>query len=121
MMHEERLPVCELFQCDIKRTMENHIMESVPIRDNVSKHCEQILTLNKAHEGVMQDIKDIKDDLKVIREAITGLKVWILTSAVAGLISLIAVALYYGGDKKQIEVNTRRLDTLEEMHPRTSE
>ena len=72
MPHEEPLPQCEKVHCEMKHTIEKHIDESGPVRSDVAKHNEQILTLGKAHEASMQDISDIKKEIKDIGKAIDG-------------------------------------------------
>jgi hypothetical protein len=120
MSHSERLPECEVFQCTMRDTIAKHIEESIPVRMEVGKHSEQILHLNQYHASTMEDIKSIKDDIKIMKDSILGLKIWILMAAVSGLVVLVGIAMWMGGDKKQTQVNTERLHELEEMHPRVT-
>jgi hypothetical protein len=108
-MHDNPLPQCEQRWKDVDR----HMTDSLPVRTAVDKSCQQILTLERAHEATMSDIREMKDDIKVIRNDIWGLKVFILCSAISGLVSLLGVSVYYGGDKRHIEINTKRLDKIE--------
>ena len=119
-MHEEPLPECKVKWEEVKK----HHDDSVGVRTSVDKSGQQILTLEKAHEATMQDIKEIKSSIvsinKRIDDGFSGIKIWILTAAVSGLIVLVGEALYFGGVVKQIDVNTLRLNVLEELHPRIS-
>ena len=108
-MHEERLPECKEIQCEMKHQITRHIDESIPVRENVAKHNEQIITLNKAHEATMQDIKDIK-------QALVRLERMILTAAIAGLLVLCGEAIYFGGYLRQVDINTNRIGVVEEQH-----
>jgi len=114
MTHEARLPQCEQFQCEMKQTITDHIRESVPVRSNVDKHNEQILTLNKAHEAVMADIKDIKDEQKLIRNDILGIKIWLL-GGVLSLAVIFAIPMFQlsamTGEMKE------KINRLEMLHP----
>jgi hypothetical protein len=111
MSHSERLPECEAFQCNMKSAIEEHFKESIPVRRDVDVGKSQIITLEKAHEATMQDIRDIK-------ESIIRLERTVLYSAISGLMVLVGVSLWLGGDKRQVEINTQRLSIIEEMHPR---
>ena len=64
MSHEDPLPQCVEAHHDFKK----HVDESTRFRHDVTKHDEQILTLNKAHEAVMEDIKGIKKTLEDIQK-----------------------------------------------------
>lgn len=108
-MHDAPLPQCEQRWKDV----DTHLQDSGRVRSNVDKSCQQILTLEKAHEATMADIREMRDDIKIIRNDIWGLKVFILCSAISGLVTLVGVSVYYGGDKRQIEINTKRLDRIE--------
>lgn len=113
MSHETPLPQCE----KVHKDFEKHLEESIRYRSQSDRHDEQILTLNKSHEQTMRDISEIKTSLvtidKKVDEKFNELKIWILSSAVAGLITLLGVAMYYGGDKKQIEIDAKRIDIIE--------
>ena len=111
----ERNETCKKEFDSLHEIINRHVEQSIPFRETQIQHNEQILTLNKAHAQNMESIKEIQINISLIKESITGLKVWILTSAVAGLITLLGVAMYYGGDKRQIEVNTHRLDRVESI------
>lgn len=119
-MHEDRLPQCEVFQADIAKKVDKHVEESGPVRLDVQRHDNQIVTLEKAHEETMKDIREIKDDLKKVRDNIWAIKVWILSAAVAGLMVLLGEALYFGGYIKQADMDSQRILSLEEMHPRNN-
>lgn len=110
--HEVNAICAEKFRA-LKEQVDNHVSEAPLFRDKATKAEAQILTLEKAQEATMQDIRDIKQELKDI-------KIWILSAAVAGLLVLVGEALYFGGVLKQVDVNTNSLKTLEEMHPRVS-
>lgn len=102
----------------MKEEVSSHIRESVPVRLLVQKHEDQILTLNKAHDRTMEDIQEIKDDMKLLRSDILGIKVWILSAAVAGLLVVAGEALYFGGFLNQINVSAQDIKELKDMHPR---
>jgi hypothetical protein len=110
MPHEERLRQCEESWDDFK----THKAESVIVRSDVTKHNEQILTLNRAHEATMQDIKDIKHDLSSIKADILGIKIWIL-GGVLGIAVTFAVPMYglisANGEVKE------KIFRLEKLHP----
>lgn len=114
MSHDAQLEICRLD----KARFERHMQDGEKFRDQITKHDHQILTIEKGMANTMEDIKDINNRLTCIDKKIDDrhneLRVWILTSAVAGLIALLGIALYYGGDKRQIEVNTKRLERIEE-------
>jgi hypothetical protein len=81
---------------------------------------DQILNLEEANLNIMSDIKEIRTKVDKVDENVTGLKVWILTSAVAGLLVLLGEAIYFGGMFQKIENDGNRISQLEEMHPRAS-
>lgn len=112
-MHENPLPQCDM----LRKAIEEHLSESKPVRLLVQKHEDQILTLNKAVDSSMSDIKEIKETLfdieKKVDRSNNEIKIWILTMAVSSLVALLGVATYYGGDKQQLKDNTRRLDRIE--------
>jgi hypothetical protein len=91
------------------KQMDEHIKDSVPFREAVTKHNEQVLALERAHMVMVQDVKEIK-------EAIARLERTVMYAAIAGLMTLVGIALWLGGDKRQIEVNTARLDKIEQEH-----
>lgn len=90
------------------KAVEGHLAESPHFRSIVDKGEEQILTLNRAHAITMEDIKDIK-------KCLSDIKIWILTSAVAGLIILLGEAIYFGGQMKQLEINTDEIHELRDI------
>jgi hypothetical protein len=110
-----------VFQCDIKGKLDKHIDESVPVREGVAKHGNQIITLEKAHEATMADIRVIKDDISAIKTDIKDLnasvKIWVL-SGICGTIMAFAVPtmmLFYnaGRMQMQLDVNTEKWHQLE--------
>ena len=116
MTHEQRLPECERFQCEIAAEVKDHIRESGPVRSDVEKAKSQILTMEKAQGDIMEDIKEIKHELVGVNQSIAQLswevKVWVL-SGVLGSIVVFAVptmTLFYrlGQTDKQVEINTER-------------
>jgi hypothetical protein len=126
MTHTERLPECEEFQCNIAKKVEKHIDESMTYRSRSDTQAHQILTLEKANEVVMQDIRDIKLDIKEINAAIANIeknqetsmrdvKIWILGGMIAGIfsltVSIICGLVWIGGIAKQVDINTKRWET----------
>jgi hypothetical protein len=101
--------------------MDKHIDEAPQFRDKVVKHDTQILTLEKAHENTMKDIADIKETLTEVQSDIKDLggqiKLWVL-SGIASTVVVFAIptlALFYnaGQMSKQIDVNTKKWEVLE--------
>lgn len=121
MTHSERLPECEAFQCNMKETVGKHIDESIPVRADVEKSKNQILTLEKAHEACMIDIADIKKDIVVIKQEIRDLsgdvKIWVLSGVVGTVVAFAipTMTLFYnaGQMSKQLELNTKKWEVLE--------
>ena len=114
--HEHRLPECERFQCEIATEVKEHIRESGPVRSDVERLKNQVLTMEKSQGAIMEDIKDIKHELVGVNQAIAQLsweiKVWVL-SGVLGSIVVFAIpvtSIFYrmGRTDKQVEINTER-------------
>lgn len=126
MVHEQRLPECERFQCEIAAEVKEHIKESGPVRDDIAKAKNQILTMEKSQGAIMEDINEIKHELVGVNQSIAQLswevKVWVL-SGVLGSIVVFAIptmTLFYrlGRTDQQVEINTERWNrTL--MHQET--
>lgn len=123
-MHEEPLKQCAEIQCRMQNQIEKHIEESVNYRNMATKHDQQITTILAAQLSFSADVKEIFRAIADIRVAQTNIqngmiiseqriRIWILTAAVSGLVVLLGTALYYGGDKKQIEVDGKRIEMIE--------
>jgi hypothetical protein len=117
MSEHERNEIC----IETHRRFDKHCEESVPFRNDVVKHTNQILTLEKAHENTMKDISDIKETLTEVQSDIKDLggqiKLWVL-SGIASTVVVFAIptlALFYnaGQMSKQIDVNTKKWEALE--------
>jgi hypothetical protein len=110
----------------MKEEVAQHINESVPVRDSVAKSAQQIITLERAHEATMADIRVIKDDISAIKTDIKDLtasvKIWVL-SGICGTIMAFAVPtmmLFYnaGRMQMQVDINTdkwRAFDTNKDI------
>lgn len=98
------------------RQLDEHVMESPKFRDAVTKHDNQIVTLEKAHEATMADIQQIKKDIGDIKgdikELNSSVKIWVL-SGICGTIMAFAIPtmmLFYnaGRMQQQLDINTER-------------
>ena len=96
MAHEERLPQCESFQCEIKDKVDEHIRDSGPIRDSVKDHERRLMSL--------EEYVKKQGDLKL---TIIGSSVSVI---VVILLACITWAVAWGG---LIEKTNR----LEKLHP----
>jgi len=121
MSDHERNEICINDIARLRRDMDKHIDEAPQFRDKVVKHDTQILTLEKAHENTMKDIADIKETLTEVQSDIKDLggqiKLWVL-SGIASTVVVFAIptlALFYnaGQMSKQIDVNTKKWEVLE--------
>ena len=121
MSDHERNEICISEMARLRKDVDRHIEDAPSFRDKVVKHDTQILTLEKAHENTMKDIADIKETLSDMKENIKDLsgeiKIWVL-SGIASTVIVFAVptlALFYnaGQMSKQIDVNTKKWETLE--------
>jgi len=124
MTHEVPLPECKVNWEQVRK----HHEESVGVRSQVDKNGQQILTIERALESHMQDIKDIntnvaniKLDVALTREevknAVLGIKVWVLGGMLLGILTLataiVCGLIFFGENKNQIQVKTKRLDKIE--------
>lgn len=86
------------------------------------KHSDQIATLKEAEGSIVEDIAEIKSSLSTLDAKVgskfSELKIWILSSAVAGLLVLLGEAIYFGGRMHQIDVDSTNISELQRMHPR---
>jgi hypothetical protein len=105
----------------LRKEFDRHAEDAPRFRDAVVKHDTQILTLEKAHENTMKDISDIKETLTEVQSDIKDLggqiKLWVL-SGIASTVVVFAIptlALFYnaGQMSKQIDVNTKKWEVLE--------
>ena len=121
MGEHERNEICIEQIGRLRKDLDSHVAESPSFRDKVVKHDTQILTLERAHENTMKDISDIKDTLSDMKEDIKDLsgeiKIWVL-SGIASTVIVFAIptlALFYnaGQMSKQIDVNTKKWESLE--------
>jgi len=115
MGEHEILPHC----VEKWKSVDTHLTESPHFRTVVEKGEEQILTLNKAHAQTMEDIKDIKLSLvkleRSFADRINNLQMWIMSSAIAGLLVVIGGLLYFGGQMRQLEINTKDIHELKDV------
>lgn len=115
MAHETPLDVC----AEKWKSVDNHLKESVSVRSVVDKSGQQILTLEKAHEQTMEDIKGIYEKLTEISITVQGsfnkLQIWILTAAIMGLMTVIGGLMYFSGQMKQLEINTKEINEIREI------
>ena len=103
------------------RQVDEHIADAPIFRDKVTKHDNQIMTLERAHEATMADIREIKSDITIIKENIKDLgasvKIWVL-SGIVGTVMAFAIptmVLFYNAGQlaKQVELNTQKWNKLE--------
>jgi hypothetical protein len=116
MSDHELAPLCiEKF-----RQLDEHVKDSPGVRDAVTRHNNQIVTLEKAHEATMADIREIKKDIGTINEGIKDLnssvKIWVL-SGIVGTVMAFAIPtmmLFYnaGQMNRQIDINTERWNNV---------
>lgn len=127
-MHD-RNEVCIQQISDLRKELDKHIAESPQFRDMVVRHDSQILTLEKAQGAILEDIRDIRNDLKCITvdvsdikleqsKMVRDVKIWILGGMLAGIfslgISVFAGLIAIGESRKQLEIDSKRLDLLEQ-------
>ncbi len=118
-MHDEPLPQCLQFHKDFA----DYKKDAEPFRSEVSKHSQQLITLEQAKMYQMETIDAIKEDIGAIRTTLSTLssdmKVWVMGGFVAtvALFSIPTFSLFYdaGQKSKQIEVNTKRLDNIDKF------
>lgn len=121
-MHDEPLPQCLQFHKDFAE----HKRDSEHFRSEVSKHSQQVLTLEQAKVYQMETIDEIKKDISTIKTTLSTLssdmKVWVMASFVTtiAVFAIPTFSLFYdaGQKSKQIEVNTKRLDNIEKVLPK---
>lgn len=105
------------------RQMDEHIKDAPQFRDSVTKHAEQITTLEKAHVDTMADIREIKSDISVIKSDIKDLtasvKIWVLSGIVGTVMafSIPTMMLFYnaGRMQQQLDTNTDRWNKVISM------
>lgn len=113
-MHDEPLPQCQVKWDEVKK----HHEESIGVRTSVDKSAQQIFTLEKAHEGVMQDIRDIKNNITEIKTTLSDvkndIKVWVLGGIVGAMIvfSLPILSLF-----QSIGRTEEKIYRIEKLHP----
>jgi len=98
------------------RHMDEHIKEAPEFRDSVTKHQGQILSLEKANESIMVDIKEIKETIGEIKTDIKDLnasvKIWVLSGIVTTVMAFAipTMMLFYnaGRMQQQLDTNTER-------------
>lgn len=95
-MHEERLEVCK----NEWKMVEKHLEESISVRDRLSKV--------EVHVG---SIMDTLKSFSQIRYTIWGIVFTIV-------LQIITFAQLWGQMSKQVDVDDKRISTLEEIHPR---
>jgi hypothetical protein len=86
------------------KILDRHVEESVEVRDAVKEHELKI-------KWAEDTVKAIMNSALTIKMSLAGVVVAILLQ-VGGFIYL------WGGLNKTVEVNSGRLNTLEEIHPR---
>jgi len=133
-MHEERLDQCIENWADFKK----HKEESVNFRADVTRHNTEITNLSKQHELTMQKIDKIESNVvaltlaveKIDRKFEVGIltiKNWFLIGILSGLITIATSlfgGIYYLGEvsknngqyQRQVEINTKRLDVIEQYN-----
>jgi hypothetical protein len=110
-MHDEPLPQCKKLHEDFYK----HAEESTSFRNTVVKHDEQVLTLNRAHEASMEDIREIKEDIKGLRCDILGIKIWVLVGALTTMttFAIPTAMLFYDSGIKSNQLNKNTEDIKE--------
>jgi hypothetical protein len=110
--------------CEEKfRHLDEHIKEAPAFRDAVTKHQGQILTLEKAHEATMADIREIKADVSTIKadmkDLMASVKIWVLSGIVATVMAFAVptMMLFYnaGRMQQQLDTNTERWNKVISM------
>jgi hypothetical protein len=106
---------------DIK--LNDHLRMSVDRIEKMVKHDNQILSLERAHLDVMEDLKSIKQDIKEINKDIFDIKTaqkttsaeiknWILIGIITGVSALSGTIIFglisVGSMSKQLEINTKK-------------
>ena len=102
------------------RQIDEHIKDSPAVRDSVTKHGSQILTLEKAHTDTMENIKEIKGDISVIKadmkDLMASVKIWVLSGIVATVaaFAIPTMMLFYnaGRMQQQLDTNTERWNKI---------
>ena len=105
------------------RQVDEHISDSPRFRDSVTKHDNQIVTLEKTREESMADIREIKSDISTIKTDIKDLnasvKIWVLSGIVATVMAFAipTMMLFYnaGRMQQQLDTNTERWNKVINM------
>jgi hypothetical protein len=83
----------------------------IAIREDVAVTKERIINLDKRINGALDIVAKHIEEGSKYRLAIVGLSITLI-------VNIFCVAYWYGVMNKQVQVNTERLNELEETHPR---
>jgi hypothetical protein len=106
------------------RHMDEHMKDAPDFRDSVTKHQGQILSLEKAHEATMADIREIKGDISTIKadmkDLMASVKIWVLSGIVTTVMAFAipTMMLFYnaGRMQQQLDTNTERWNKVISMN-----